>query len=131
MLGVETLHAEFVPVLMANDKREARFYKALLEGNNIPVVLESERGQDAIYGAFARAVPILVPENLHDRASHLVAEAERNGVADLRCGGPDDFSDAEEETQDDFDDELDDDDVDDGLDDLDDFEDEDEFEEEE
>jgi hypothetical protein len=122
-LGVETLHSEFVPVLFAAGMGQARSCKALLEANNIPVVLESERGLDKIYSVFARSIPVLVPDGMHDRASELIAEAERCGAAGLRCSG-------DEEEDEEFDDDLDDDDLDDEDfdDDFDDFDDDDEEE---
>jgi hypothetical protein len=77
-----------------------------LESNNIPVVLESERGADEIYSAFASAIAVLVPESMHDQASDIVADAERYGPAELECGEDDDLEDGDE-FDDDFDDDLD------------------------
>lgn len=132
--GTEALHNEFVPVFFAPGMVRARDFKALLESNNIPVVLESERGADEIYSAFARAIAVLVPESMHDRASDIVAEAERCGAAGLECDEDDELDDGDD-FDDDFDDDLDedldeefgefDDDFDDDDDDDDDFDDED------
>jgi hypothetical protein len=111
-LEVEALHTEFVPVLFASEMAEAQFYKSLLEANNIPVLLESERGSDNAYRAFVKSVPVLVPDSLHDRASDVVAEVERSGASGARCTDEDDA-----EYEDDFDDSGDDSDLDDDLDD--------------
>ncbi len=127
--GVETLHSEFVPVLFAAGMQQARSCKAMLESHNIPVVLESERGLDKIYSTFARSIPVLVPDSLHDRASELIAEAEQHGAAGLRYSNDDDDEDFDDDLDDD-DDDLDDEDFDDDFDDFDDDEDEEDFEEE-
>ena len=99
-LGVDTHHSEFVPVLFAGNIEEARQYKSLLDGHNIPVLLESERGEDKIYGAFAKAIPVLVPDRMHDHATDLVAEIERNGAGVLRCVEDDDDLDDEDDVDD-------------------------------
>lgn len=129
--GTEAPHTEFVPVVFAADLEEAQAYRAMLEAYNIPVLLDSERGGDRIYSTFSKAVPVLVPDHLHDQASSLVAEAEQIGVPKVRFGDDDED---EDYLDDDFDEDADDDldeDEDDDEDFDDDFEDDLEDEEEE
>jgi hypothetical protein len=133
--GTEAPHTEFVPVVFAADLEEAQAYRAMLEAYNIPVLLDSERGGDRIYSTFSKAVPVLVPDHLHDQASNLVAEAERVGLPEVLFGEDGDDGDYADDDfdEDDDDDDLDEDDDEDFDDDEfeDDFDDEEEEEEEE
>jgi hypothetical protein len=126
--GTEAPHTEFVPVVFAADWEEAQAYRAMLEAYNIPVLLNSERGGDRIYSTFSKAVPVLVPDHLHDQASNLVAEAEQIGVPKVLFGEDgEDGNDADDDFDEDSDDDLDEDDDED----IDDDEFEDDFDDEE
>jgi hypothetical protein len=127
-LEMEALHTEFVPVLFAGDLEEARAYKRLLESVHIPVLLESERGTDKIYSVFATAIPVLVPEHMHDRASELVGRAQESGVVDFQAVEEDENELLEEDLDDEFEEDLDEDDLDDEFDDEDDEEFDEDFE---
>ncbi|MDD4888762.1 MAG: DUF2007 domain-containing protein [Phycisphaerae bacterium] len=116
---------EFVPVIYARSATEAEFYKGLLTSNDIPAVIEEEAGEvigmpSSIVG---QGVPILVPDELLDEASEIIAEHGNNEEEEEL----DEYEDIDEESDDldeefDDDDELDDEaeDEDEELDDLDD-----------
>jgi hypothetical protein len=104
-IGVETIQPEFVPVYFARDPQEAGQLRTLFEQHDVPVLLDD--GMDGEYLTAGRGVPVLVPEELHERASELLAEA---GGAVPLCARDDDEEDEdfveedEEEIDDDFDD---------------------------
>jgi hypothetical protein len=130
--GTEAPHTEFVPVVFAADLEEAQAYRAMLEAYNIPVLLDSERGGDRIYSTFSKAVPVLVPDHLHDQASNLVAEAEQVGVPEVLFGEESEEEDyGDDDFDEDSDDDLDEDDEDFDDDFEDDFDDEEEEDDEE
>jgi len=120
--------AEFVPAAFAPDVEQAREMKMLLEWQNIPTLIEEDGLAEASYTTMMRGIPVMVPSQMHDLASEVLARSQRE--ADYR----DAYDDEEEEDEDvDLldDDEEDDDDYDDeDFDDLDDDYDDDDFDEE-
>ncbi|MFQ6048582.1 MAG: putative signal transducing protein, partial [Phycisphaerae bacterium] len=65
---------EFVPVMFARNLTEAAFYRSLLEQRDIPTAVESEQGEADGAEAMVTGVPILVPDEMLDEASQIVAE---------------------------------------------------------
>ncbi|HUU82932.1 MAG TPA: hypothetical protein VM243_05445 [Phycisphaerae bacterium] len=115
-LFVEGSRSEFVPVVFAENLAEAERYRDLLESVGIPVLVERPGADAHLRLLVSGAVPVRVPEHLHDVASEVVGAAQ----GDLRGDFDDDFD--EDEDEDDDDDLDDDDDFDeDDDDDLDDF----------
>ncbi|MBI4717912.1 MAG: DUF2007 domain-containing protein [Planctomycetes bacterium] len=109
-----------MPVLFARNEEEADRYRALLEGEGIPVVV-ADRGKRA--GFRFAGTPLLVPEEFHERASEIIATRDALDADDWDEEEEDDdlFDDDEDdEDEDDDEEEEDDDDFlpdDDGLDD--------------
>ena len=119
-VAVETVHSGFVPVAFAGDVPSARHLRSILERHNIPALIDNQAGLEDVYTALGRGVPVLVPDQMHDRASDVIAEEETNhtmldGTDD---GEGDDYFD-EDDDEDEDEDEDDDEDFDD-LDNLDD-----------
>ncbi len=130
-VGVETVHPEFVPVVFADDRKSAAFLKELLERHNIVVIIDDERTEEEPYTVLPRGVPVLVPEEMHDRASEIVAAQEESLRTTDSAKSNEDYDDEDEEFEDD-DEEYEDDFDDEDFDDLDDeYEDEEEEDEEE
>jgi hypothetical protein len=117
-VGLQTLQPEFVPVVFAADPREAAQVRSLFEQYDIPVLLDD--GLEGEYLAAGRGIPVLVPEELHERAALLLGEAD---APVIEFAGRDDDEEEEDFVEDD------DEEVDDDFDDLDDLDDD--FEEEE
>lgn len=123
-LGVATAHAEFVPVTFAVDRAAAEDLLALFERHNVPALLDDEATDEPHIGGLSRGVAVLVPEQMHDAATALMArdDEDEDGYED----GDDDFEDDDddfddlddldddydEEEDDDFDDDVDEDDLD-------------------
>jgi hypothetical protein len=132
-MGVETIHPEFVPVVFASDLESAEDYRALLERYNIPALIDDETGCEHTYTALGRGVPVLVPDQMHDRASEVLAGGDSElpvwcaSDDDVDEEDDDDYYDDDDDDADDEDDEDEDDDDDDfddeGFDDLDDLDD--------
>ena len=92
-------HGEFVAAVIARTMDEAEALREFLEDHDIPVILGNQPGRrdSAKGGADAgpvRGVPVLVPEELLDEASEIIAE----------CGEMDEY---EVDEDDDLDDEED------------------------
>ena len=124
---VETFHAEYVPVIFVDDPMEAEHYRIILEAQDIPVLVNDLDPGEMRYSDLPRAIPVLVPEVLLDRASELVGRDEEAERQSPRMARDDDEDEAETEDEEDEDfDELDDeDDLDDAEDDFDDDDDDD------
>ena len=117
-VAVETVHSGFVPVVFAGDVASARHLRSILERHNIPALIDNQAGLEDVYTALGCGVPVLVPDQMHDRASDVIAEEETNyslldGTDD---GEDDDYFDADDDEDEDEDDDED-------LDDLDDLDD--------
>ncbi len=72
----EEQYTELVLVVHANNLPEAELFKTELEANGIPTVLEGEGAGVAGLPDVGAGVPVLVPEELADRAAELIAELE-------------------------------------------------------
>ena len=103
-VAVETVHSGFVPVAFASDVPSARHLRSILERHNIPALIDNQAGLQDVYSALGRGVPVLVPDQMHDRASDIVAEEEANHS--LLDGTDDDKDDDhfDEDDDEDFDD---------------------------
>ena len=116
-VAVETVHSGFVPVAFAGDVPRARHLRSILERHNIPALLDNQAGLEDVYTALGRGVPVLVPDQMHDRASDVIAEEETNNFL---LDGTDDEEDDDYFDDDDEDEDEDEDEDFDDLDDLDD-----------
>jgi len=110
-LSVAARHPEFVPVTFAVHREEAEHVLALLERHHVPGMIDSDSNGELLRG-LERGVPVLVPEQMHELATEIIAAR-------------DDDDDMDDDDLYEDDDDLDDDDLDD-LDDLDDDYDDDE-----
>ncbi len=107
---VLTLHPEFVPVAIAANGTLAADMCAMLERQNVPAILDDDAEGAQLYTGLNRGVPVLVPAQMHDLATVVLAQDDDEAFEEEI------FDDDDEEFDDDFDD----------LDDLDDdYEDED------
>jgi len=112
-VGVEPTHAGCVPVAFADNVELARQLQSILERCHIPAFIDSQRELED-YTTLGRGVGVFVPDQMHDRASDILAE-EADDVCVM--DGTDDDDDDEDE------DDLLDDDEEEDLDDLDDLDD--------
>ncbi len=124
----------FVAVIYARNLTEAEFYKGLLDSNDIPAIIEDAASEvigmpESIVG---KGVPVLVPDEMLDEASEVLAEHGETEEDDQleEFEDNDQFEGEEIEDVDDEIDEFDDDDdldddLDDDIDELDEFEDDD------
>ena len=67
-------HQEFVTVLFARNLAEAEFYKALLEDQEIPVLIEDENTEAMGLPDMARGVPVMVPEEQLEIAQDIIEQ---------------------------------------------------------
>jgi hypothetical protein len=110
--------AEFVPVIFARDVDQAEKIKSLLEDCGIPTLVDVDDRDLPWPAPFTPRVPLLVPEELQDTASEIVAEIENQPAAGF------DEDDMDDDSADDGfaeDDEFEEDDDEEGFDDDDDF----------
>lgn len=132
----DTELSEFVPVVFAKNEEEAEQIKMLLEENAIPILVEDDGFGLTGVPALRRGIPLLVPDELLEEASGLVADKKRRLTdADVRFDMDEDeeydedYDDLDDEDEEDEDEDEDEDDEDeDDEDDDDDDEDEDEDE---
>ncbi len=108
---------EYVPVIFARHAGEAENYKCVLEDVGIPTLIESNSNTISPLSVLSRRVPVLVPGEMLEDASEIIARVEQR----IPVQFDDNEGDDEDDDDDDDDDDLDDDDDDD--DDLDDDED--------
>ena len=74
-------------MVFAADWAEADGYRVLLETANIPALIKAS-GDDAMLDLTAGgAVPVLVPEQLHDEASEIIAGVEASTPTDFDEAG--------------------------------------------
>ena len=110
--------SEYVPVIFARHAGAAEDYKCVLEDLGIPTLIESNSNTISPLSVLSRRVPVLVPGEMLEDASEIIARVEqRISVQFDDQGGADD----EEDDDDDDDEEDDDDDDDEDLDDDEDF----------
>lgn len=96
-------HREFVPVAFAASRAQAQELIALLERHNVPGMLDIEPGAD-LCGGLGRGIPVLVPEQMHDAATEVIAQDDDEDEFD----DDDDFEDDDFDDLDDLDDDYDD-----------------------
>ena len=90
-----SFHA-FVPLMFARNLAEAEFYKSLLEGRGVPVLIEDENTESIGLPDMGRGVPVLVADEYLSKAKEILEQrsiadedlddSERDGDS----GGPDD-----------------------------------------
>lgn len=96
--------AEYVPVIFAENLELASRIKSLLECRGFPTLVEWESNGHLGAGVINRRIPVLVPEEMQDDASEIVARAE---MADYDDTDDDDDDDDTEVFDDDDDDDVD------------------------
>jgi hypothetical protein len=112
--------SEYVPVIFARHAGEAENYKCVLEGLGIPTLIESDDNAVSPLSVLSRRVPVLVPGEMLEDASEIIARVEQRISVQLdnHGGGDDDDDDDRDEYDDDDDDDDDEDDDDDDDEDL-------------
>ncbi|OPZ97982.1 MAG: hypothetical protein BWY71_01418 [Planctomycetes bacterium ADurb.Bin412] len=91
-------HQEFVTVLFARNLAEAEFYKALLEDQEIPVLIEDENTEAMGLPDMARGVPVMVPEEQLELAQDIIEQ--RTALDDdIEDNGEDEEDEDEEEDE--------------------------------
>ncbi len=91
-------HQEFVTVLFARNLAEAEFYKALLEDQEIPVLIEDENTEAMGLPDMARGVPVMVPEEQLEIAQDII-EQRAALDDDIEDNGEDEEDEDEEEDE--------------------------------
>lgn len=94
---------EFVTVLFARNLAEAEFYKALLEDQEIPVLIEDENTEAMGLPDIARGVPVMVPEEQLELAQDII-EQRAALDDDIEDNGKDEEDEDEDEEEDEFED---------------------------
>ena len=108
--------SEYVPVIFAPHAGEAENYKCVLEDLGIPTLIESNSHTVSPFSVLSRRVPVLVPGEMLEEASEIIARVEQQISIQFDDHGgvdEDDDDDDDEGEYDDDDDEDDDDDDDD------------------
>ena len=113
--------SEYVPVIFAQHAGEAETYKCVLEDLGIPTLIESNSNTLSPLSVLSRRVPVLVPGEMLEDASEIIARVEQRIPVQF------DGHEGADEDEDDDDDEYDDDDEDDDDDDDDDLDDDEDF----
>jgi len=103
--------AEYVPVIFAHSPIHANDFTTALEENGIPTLVELDGAGESPLRLLTRRVPILVPAEMLEEASEMIARIEQR----ITAGFDDDQVEDEDENEDDLDDEDDDDGDDDDL----------------
>jgi len=99
-----TGHAEFVPAAFACDREQAHRLIELLERHQVPGILD-DAGCSAALGGLGRGIPVLVPAQMHDSATEILAEDDEED--DDLYDDDDDFEDDDLDDLDDLDDDFD------------------------
>ncbi len=100
--------ADFVPVVFADSLAQAQRLSMLLEECRIPTFVETQNA-DLIDPSVSRGVPVLVPSEVFDEASEVLAALEDDDDEDeFEVDYDDDEEDDFDDDEDDFDDDLDD-----------------------
>jgi len=101
---------DFVPAVFAKDAQEAETFSELLKDHDIPAICghgdtkDPAKGPVAAVAGMTHGVPVLVPEELLDEASEVIADRENTPEF---CLDDDDEEDEEEEDDLDYQEELD------------------------
>ncbi len=103
--------SEYVPVIFARHAGEAENYKCVLEDLGIPTLIESNCNTMSPLSVLSRRVPVLVPGEMLEDASEIIARVEQR-IA-IQCDADDGVDDDDDDDDDDDPDEYDDDDDDD------------------
>ncbi len=106
--------SEYVPVIFARHADEAENYKCVLEDVGIPTLIESNSDTISPLSVLSRRVPVLVPGEMLEDASEIIARVEQRIPVPLddHEGADEDEDDDDDEDEDDDDDDDDDDDED-------------------
>ncbi len=117
--------SEYVPVIFARYAGEAENYKCVLEDLGSPTLIESDNNAVSPLSVLSRRVPVLVPGEMLEDASEIIARVEQRISVQFNDHHGVDGDDDRDEHDDDEDDEDDDDEDDDDDDDEDDDDDDD------
>ncbi len=100
--------SEYVPAIFARSARHAESFKEALEECGIPTLVEMRGGDESPLSTLTRRVPVLVPAEMLEDASEVLARIEQQ----FRDGldGDDDPEEDEDDEHDDFDEDDDEDD---------------------
>ncbi len=98
--------SEYVPVIFARGIADAENFKYALEERGIPTLVESDSNGISPLSTLTRRVPVLVPAEMLDDASEMIARIEQQPMA----GFDDDDLDDDDDDLDDYEDEDDEDD---------------------
>ena len=110
--------SEYVPVVFARHAGVAENYKCVLEDLGIPTLIESNSNTISPLSVLSRRVPVLVPGEMLEDASEIIARVEQRISVQFDVhGGVDDDDDDDGDDDDDDDDDGDDEDDDDDDDD--------------
>ena len=107
--------SEYVPVIFARHAGEAENYKCVLEDLGIPTLIESNCNTISPLSVLSRRVPVLVPGEMLEDASEIIARVEQRTAIQFDAdegGDEDDDDDDDPDEYDDDDDEDDDEDED-------------------
>lgn len=99
--------SEYVPAIFARSASHAENFKEALEECGIPTLVEMRGGDDSPLSTLTRRVPVLVPAEMLEDASEVLARIEQKFKDGL--DGDDDPEEDEDDEGDDFDDDDDDD----------------------
>ncbi len=104
--------SEYVPVIFARHAGEAENYKCVLEDLGIPTLIESNSDTISPLSVLSRRVPVLVPGEMLEDASEIIARVEQRIPVqfDDHEGADEDEDDDDDEDEDEDDDDDDDDD---------------------
>ncbi len=92
-------YTELVLLVHAANLAEAELFKAELETNGIPAILEGEGAGVAGVPDVGAGVPVLVPEEYADQAAELIAELESPKPEDAALDKDGVFDEGEEEEE--------------------------------
>ena len=95
--------AEYVPVIFARSPIQADDFTTALEDHGIPTLIELDVAGDSPLRLLTRRVPVLVPAEMLEEASEMIARLEQRIIAG--------FDDAELDDEDEKEADLDDDDA--------------------
>lgn len=102
-----TGYAGFVPVAFTSDRADAEKLLTLFERHDIPGMINAGPLGDEVLGELDRGVPVLVPADLHDFATALMARDDDEDDDDLYDDDDDEFEDDDLDDLDDLDDDFD------------------------
>jgi len=101
--------SEYVPVIFAQHASEAENYKCVLEDLGIPTLIESDNNAVSPLSVLSRRVPVLVPGEMLEDASEIIARVEQRISLRLDSHDGVDDDDDDNDDRDEYDDDEDDD----------------------